>query len=204
MIKNKKGEFGVISLIGLLSSSTTSTDFWDETAIAEIDGNVSDGQEIIVATSNSDYTDGRVYALDGDTNTQLWSNNEPNASEPPSVDDVDGDGTKEVIVGSHDKYLYNINSRTGAKNWKYQINNHPHAIGPYRSTIFDINNDGSKEIVFGEAGDDGSFNGRVVALKSNSSLLWNSSTTAVQGFQTIPAVADLNGDNDYEVINNDF
>jgi len=63
-------------------SSAPSTDFWDETAIAEIDGNVSDGQEIIVATSNSDYTDGRVYALDGDTNSVLWSNTEPLASEP--------------------------------------------------------------------------------------------------------------------------
>ena len=181
-------------------SSAPSTDFWDETAIAEIDGNVSDGQEIIVATSNSDYTDGRVYALDGDTNSVLWSNTEPLASEPPSVDDVDGNGVKEVIVGSHDLYLYSINSNNGNTNWKYRINNHPKAIGPYRSTIFDINNDGAKEIVFGEAGEDGTFNGRTVALKANGSLLWNSSTTAVQGFQTSPAVADLNGDGFPEVI----
>lgn len=104
-------------------SSAPATDFWDETAIAEIDNDVSDGQEIIVATSNSDQTDGRVYALDGDTNTQLWSFDEPLATEPPSVDDVDGDRIKEVIVGSHDLYLYNIYSNNGTKKWKYLINN---------------------------------------------------------------------------------
>ena len=181
-------------------SSAPSTDFWDETAIAEIDNDVDDGQEIIVATSNSDYTDGRVYALDGDTNNVLWSNDEPTASEPPSVDDVDGDGTKEVIVGSHDLYLYNINSKNGTKNWRYLINNQTGVIGPYRSTIFDINNDGSKEIVFGEAGQTGAYNGHVVALNSNGNQVWNSSSTEVQGFQNLPAIADLNGDGYPEVV----
>ena len=173
MLKNEKSELGLISVLAFLFGFVLDMTSWminsinNHNFIAEIDGNVSDGQEIIVATSNSDYTDRRVYALDGKTNKVLWNNSEPAASEPPSVDDVDGDGTKEVIVGSHDKYLYNINSRTGAKNWKYQINNHPHSIGPYRSAIADIDNSGSKKIVFGEAGDDGSFNGHVVALKAD-------------------------------------
>ena len=60
---------------------------------------------IIVNKANSDFTDGRVYALDGDTNQQLWTYNDTLSSEPPSVDDVDGDGVKEVIVGSHDLYF---------------------------------------------------------------------------------------------------
>lgn len=153
-----------------------------------------------MATSNSDYTDGRVYALDGDTNDPLWSFTEPLASEPPSVGDVDNDGTKEVIVGSHDLYLYSINSKTGVKNWKYLINNQTDAYGPWRSVIADVNLDGNKEIVFGEAGQTGTYNGHVVALDSNKNQVWNSSTTAVQGFQTSPAIADLNGDGVPEII----
>ncbi|MBI1935061.1 S8 family serine peptidase [Candidatus Woesearchaeota archaeon] len=181
-------------------SSAPSTDFWDETAIAEIDNNLSDGQEIIVSTSNSDFTDGRVYALDGDTNTVLWTFNDVNASHAPSVDDADGDGIKEVIVGSLDKFLYSINSKNGSLNWKYRISTHKRADSPHTATIADINNNGSKEIVFGEIGVDGTFNGRTVALRANGSLLWNSSTTAVQGFEESPAIADLNGDGFPEVI----
>ncbi|MBI2559052.1 PQQ-binding-like beta-propeller repeat protein [Candidatus Woesearchaeota archaeon] len=181
-------------------SSAPATDFWDEAVIAEIDDNLDDGQEVIVATANSDYTDGRVYALDGDTNTQLWTFDEPLAAEPVSVDDVDGNRIKEVIVGSHDLYLYSVNSQNGAKNWRYLINNQTDAFGPWRSAIFDINNDGSKEIVFGETGETGTYNGHVVALNSNGKQVWNSSTTAVQGFQTDAAIADLTGDGIPEVI----
>ncbi|MBI3027437.1 S8 family serine peptidase [Candidatus Woesearchaeota archaeon] len=181
-------------------SSAPSTDFWDEVAIAEIDNNVSDGQEIIVTTSNADFTDGRVYALDGDTNNVLWTFNDPNASEHPSVDDADGDGIKEVVFGSKDLFLYSISSKNGSLNWKYRMNNHVKADSPHGNTIADINNDGGKEIIFGEIGEDGTFNGRTVSLKANGSLFWNSSTTAVQGFQSVPAIADLNGDGFPEVI----
>ncbi|MBI3027435.1 PQQ-binding-like beta-propeller repeat protein [Candidatus Woesearchaeota archaeon] len=88
MLRNKEGKFDIIPLF----ISNYTPDF-----ITEIDGNVSDGQEIIISTSNADFTDGRVYALDGDTNNVLWTFNDPNASEHPSVDDADGDGVKEVI-----------------------------------------------------------------------------------------------------------
>ena len=60
-------------------------------------------------------------------------------------------------------------------------------------TIVDLNGDGSPEIVFGTEG------GRVVAVKSDGSLMWSYRTGTVP-VQSKAAVADIDGDGQLEVI----
>lgn len=60
-------------------------------------------------------------------------------------------------------------------------------------TIVDLNGDGSPEIIFGTEG------GRVVAVRSNGSLMWSYQTGTVP-VQSKAAVADIDGDGQLEVI----
>jgi hypothetical protein len=60
-------------------------------------------------------------------------------------------------------------------------------------TIVDINGDGSPEIIFGTEG------GRVVAVRSNGSLMWSYKTGTVPVYSKA-AVADIDGDGQLEVV----
>lgn len=66
-------------------------------------------------------------------------------------------------------------------------------VGPSSPTIVDLNGDGSPEIVFGTEG------GRVVAVRSNGTLMWSYLTGSVP-VQSKAAVADIDGDGQLEVV----
>lgn len=66
-------------------------------------------------------------------------------------------------------------------------------VGPSSPTVVDLDNDGSPEIVFGTEG------GRVVAVRSNGTLMWSYLTGSVP-VQSKPAVADIDGDGQLEVV----
>jgi hypothetical protein len=66
-------------------------------------------------------------------------------------------------------------------------------VGPSSPTIGDLNNDGLPEIVFGTEG------GRVVAVRSNGTLMWSYQTGAVP-VQSKPAIADIDGDGLLDVV----
>lgn len=66
-------------------------------------------------------------------------------------------------------------------------------VGPSSPTISDLNGDGDPEIVFGTEG------GRVVAVRSNGTLLWTYDTGAVP-VQSKAAIADIDGDGLVEVV----
>ena len=66
-------------------------------------------------------------------------------------------------------------------------------VGSSSPTVVDLDGDGSPEIVFGTEG------GRVVAVRSNGSLMWSRLTGAVP-VQSKPAVADIDGDGQLEVV----
>ncbi len=62
-----------------------------------------DGRAEIIAG----YDDGRVRVLDGRTGRRLWTFTAGDEIEsPPLPVDVDGDGVAEIVVGSHDRFLY--------------------------------------------------------------------------------------------------
>ena len=89
-----------------------------------------------------------ITAFRGFDGTLLWETVLPAAwSQGPLVNaDVDGDGVREILVGS-DSGLHVLNSLTGAIEWTYsvfKVRNEPKVV--------DIDGDGKAEILFG-AGD---------------------------------------------------
>ncbi|MFZ1390823.1 MAG: VCBS repeat-containing protein [Dokdonella sp.] len=66
-------------------------------------------------------------------------------------------------------------------------------VGPSSPTIVDLNGDGNPEIVFGTEG------GRVVAVRSNGTLMWSYLTGSVP-VQSKASVADIDGDGQLEVV----
>ena len=123
------------------------TDFWDDPVIADIDGNIEEGMELIVGAQNFDDTDGRVYALDGKTNNELWSYDNTGPAHSPTIGDVDMDSNKEVLVPSTDRKMYVLNGENGSLQWSYTAHGSDNFfLGS--PIVADIDLDGDNEIVF--------------------------------------------------------
>ena len=186
-------------------AGTPATDFWDDPAIANVRNDLS-GSEIIVSTQNYDYTDGRVYMLNG-SGSQKWSFTDGQPIFAPSIDDIDGDGTKEVIVAAGSEIgdnwkIYALNGESGTQHWASPISlpTKSNQLGARHTAIDDLNHDGDKEIVYSEVGSSNSFTAYVYAVNHDKSVFWNSSANPGQGFQVPMAIANIEGDEDEDVM----
>ncbi|MBI2452386.1 PQQ-binding-like beta-propeller repeat protein [Candidatus Pacearchaeota archaeon] len=185
------------------SSGTPATDFFDSPTIADIDGNLDEGMELIVGTENAAGTEGRVYALDGRTNTQLWSFNDSSATHAVSIDDIDNDGKKEILVTDRKGVTWALNSSNGKAIWNYSLPSNQ----AWANVIEDIDNKPGKEIIFSEFNetilfDNQNYNPiqvRVYALDNKGKKIWESPAID-NGAQVNPATANLDNDVYPEVV----
>lgn len=83
----------------------------------------------------------------------------------PAVDDVDGDGIDEVIVGNMDRRFHFVDARTGKLQWSYECSGYTDCNTP---AIADLDGDGVKEIVVS----DYDYGGNVYAIRSDRKLKW--------------------------------
>lgn len=118
-----------------------------------------------------------------DTGGPVWSS--------PALGDVDNDGEIEVVIGSQDNYIYILNSKTGALEYKYLTG----GIVDSTAALADIDGDGYLEIVIGSA------DNKVYSLQ------WDGSTGTVEWSFTTggpvyssPAIGDIDGDGSYEIV----
>jgi tetratricopeptide (TPR) repeat protein len=96
----------------------------------------------------------------------LWQYQSADAvKSSPAVADIAGDGAKEIVFGSDDRYLYAVDAG-GRLLWRFKTG------GAVMSapTIADINEDGKAEVIFG------SDDGNLYALDGSGAQLWNYST----------------------------
>jgi hypothetical protein len=141
-------------------------------AVSDING---DGLgEIVVSVFwLGDTMAGTVFCLDS-TGNLLWRRPDivpdtaytygPNIGNSPVIEDLDGDGTPEIIVASSNTTMMGVwcLNVTGGTEWFYPITSRVHTT----AAVSDIDNDGSKEIVFGA--DDG----YIYCLNNDGSLRW--------------------------------
>ena len=146
-----------------------------------------DGQlDIVVAQWAGDY---RIYALKGDSGTELWHSDLPSDHlyHGGSFADLDQDNKPEIVIGCYDSKVYCLNGEDGSLNWNYPC---PFYVGSPTS-LGDLNQDGLLEVVFASYS-------TIYALTSTGSFLWDYSTGG-NVFRGV-ALADVDGDDSLDVI----
>ncbi|MCK4758097.1 MAG: PKD domain-containing protein [Thermoplasmata archaeon] len=176
-------------------SVTTSPWIRGEPAVYDLDG---DGDmEIVVGD-----TANKVLCLDHYGN-EIW-----NVSvigdiyvSPPAIDDLDNDGIPEILVSvqyypspPNEGRVYCI-APNGSINWIYFNQNPPPTSGP---AIFDINDDGNKEVIVNMMG------AGTVCLDHDGNQLWRTLfpdyKTNVNPRGVTPTIEDIDGDGEYEIV----
>lgn len=148
-------------------------------AVIDLDN---DGYCEVIITSE---TDNMIYCLDY-TGSKLWNYTAEDVFfASPIAADLDKDGYLEVLVGSYDNYLYCLNY-TGDLEWRYDSGSEIKAS----ASVGDLDKDGTLEILFGS--------NRLFCLSHTGQQEWNYSI----GCAVQPAIADLDGDDDLEIVFN--
>lgn len=160
--------------------------------LADVDN---DGKPEVITT---DYW-GYVYALNAENGSQLWRVDKgTNAFAGPVITpaSINAGTTPDVIVASHGSgSLYALEGSTGAQIWANASAGDPYYGSP---TIANITPDASFEVIACNAN-----NGIVYCLNvEDGSQNWRypSSGSIGGSLYSTPAVADLNGDGDLEIV----
>ena len=147
---------------------------------------------------------GYLYALDSngellwkflaETETYIDDSIREKPIAAPTVADLDGDGTYEIVIQtsayreSTDRTSIFCVSSTGLEIWRMPTQYQ----GPASASVADLNDDGWLEILIGtESGD-------LYALRPNKTVLWQ--INLGEPICSSPSIADLDGDGDLEII----
>jgi outer membrane protein assembly factor BamB len=141
--------------------------------------------------------DSCVYALNAEDGSLLWKYNTSGAAEgcndtAPLIYDVDGNGTKEVIVASScNPVTYCFDGKTGDVLWQA-----PTRGSDSPPTIADIDGDGQMEILHGE------FRGYVICLDAATGAReWELDVKADSTWvQTAPTILDCDSDGNLDFV----
>jgi parallel beta-helix repeat protein len=199
-------------------------DMWHSSpAVADLNSSVS-GLEVVIG--NNPY--GSVWAFDGDNSDGIndgitadvsWYPIQPPGTEgvdwdvlwvfetgtppyvagvisSPAIGDVDNDGQLEVIIGSWNGKVYCLNGANGTLEWSFQTEGRVYSS----AGLADFDNDGDLEIVVG------STNGSIYFIngdENNNTIIDPSEATSYPTAGPVyssPAIGDVDGTEDYEVI----
>lgn len=115
----------------------------------------------------------------------------------PSIGDLDGDGTPSVVV-THGTTLTALDGLTGLPEWQVTGAN---VDGQSGTALADVDNDGYGDVVVTHGSCYSAH--QVSAYDSAGARLWGPVTIGT-ACETYPAVADLEGDGDVEIVVNEY
>ena len=112
----------------------------------------------------------------------------------PAIEDVDGDGTAEVLVSSTENALIAYDARTGTEEWRASLATY----GYGRPTLATITSSGEPDVVTSD------IRGGVVVARGNGSIAWRFGLNTT-GWNRVavwdaPIVDDINGDGRSEIL----
>ncbi len=139
--------------------------------------------------------DAKIYAVSGTNGAILWSTATSGTWGDPSIGDVDGDGTYEIVTGANN-VLHAINAEDGTIAWNHTLSSGTLILSI--PSIGDINGDGTVEVAFGTRGTGADANTVFVLNGVDGSLTWSFHTSGI--VDSTPVIADVDGDDKPEVI----
>ncbi len=210
------GNTGRPAYIGAYNS-TTGLPLWETPTGTPVNASLVvanlDGQgdpEVIVAIGGSTYNNhhykGGVRAYNARTGAFIWEwlseDDLPHGNgdgfpdgvfATPAAGDVDGDGDMEIAFGSWDRNIYMLDHR-GREVWRY------HAADTVWSSaaMADLNRDGDLEIITGADISGENAGGYLWVFNPNGTVLFSKHVPGA--VYSSPAVGDLDGDNDLEIV----
>jgi hypothetical protein len=169
-------------------SATYSGEPFTTLEVADVDG---DGAMEVVVGTNGGAVGAHLIVLNGTTLAEEWKSASlmDGGTTVSDIDiaDVDGDGNLEMLVAVGGSKVYAIDGLTHQFDWL-------EALPASTIGAFDLNADGSKEILVGRTdGTIGVYDGTTFALQGSVSALSGSAVAAL-------SLADLDGDNQPEWI----
>ncbi len=198
------GDHGLEALVLTLSGKIfcldglTGTTLWEDSTLGKIKWA---SMTIITADINSDGNnevitadeEGKLICLDGNGN-KLWVYNEPEGiGSAPAVGDLDGDGQAEVIIASEESPIICLNNK-GEEQWRFKPQGDILSSGRKREVaapvIWDIDGNGSKEIITGMGFE-------LAAVNSRGKLVWSFSMK--NRIDSGISIADAGGDGSVEI-----
>jgi PKD repeat protein len=102
--------------------------------------------DALAGCTNAAQTTGYAKGINGVTGTQIWSFTTPGSSVwgVEQLDDITGDGKKDVIIGDFSGHIYGLNAATGVQIFSQIIGS---VIITRLEKINDVNDDGYSDII---------------------------------------------------------
>lgn len=102
--------------------------------------------DVVAGASNEAETIGKVVGINGATGTSLWTHTVTGSSvwALEQIDDISGDGIKDVIAGDFIGYIYGLDVTDGGEQWQNSCGN---VIITRFAKLDDVNGDGHPDIM---------------------------------------------------------
>jgi len=141
-----------------------------------------------------------LVRLGPENGSVLWRTGMPaedcftHALTQPAIEDIDGDGTLEVVVSTTENALIAYDARTGTEEWRVPLETY----GYGRPTVANVTPENGPEVVTSD------ISGGVVVTRGNGSVAWrvglNETAWGRVSVWEAPVVDDVDGDHQPEVL----